>query len=322
LPPGLTLNTATGAITGTPSTATGSPFSFTVTATDTAGRLSPPQTLSIAIAASTTPTSVTLTSSANPITFGHTVTLTATVAPSTAAGKVTFYDGAIPLGTSAVSSGTATLSTTLLPSGGHSLRALFNGLPSYTTSTSTALSQTVNPVSATGFQTALNYLAGNGPPSGPPYAVLVGDFNGDGKADLALSGGVALGNGNGTFQTLIAYPNTAYTTVVAVGDFNGDGKLDLATATSGVMLGNGDGTFQPLIAYPASITFNGIVRAVSITVNGIADFNSDGKADLATSLGIILGNGDGTFQPPPTGPPVGTYPAPTFKLSRRHTRRF
>ena len=91
---------------------------------------------------------------------------------------------------------------------------------------------------------------------------------------------------------------------VQVSDFNGDGKLDLAFCDSsqiGVMLGNGDGTFQPPTFYTADSTGS---RQFAFA---IGDINSDGKQDLLVSeyanstnpqLAILLGNGDGTFQPP------------------------
>ena len=85
-----------------------------------------------------------------------------------------------------------------------------------------------------------------------PVSVAVGDFNGDGKADLAVvndstsnSVSVLLGNGNGTFQAAVNYGLSASGYSVAVGDFNGDGKADLAVANhSGVsvLLGNGNGS--------------------------------------------------------------------------------
>jgi hypothetical protein len=162
------------------------------------------------------------------------------------------------------------------------------------------------------FQTAVDYGAGSSPSS-----VGVGDFNGDGKLDLAVANGgsnnvsVLLGNGNGTFKAAVDYPTGSNSSSVAVGDFNGDGKLDLAVANPGlgnftdgivsILLGNGDGTFQAAVNYPTGSTNSSSVA--------VGDFNGDGKLDLAVpnadigenfiagSVSILLGNGDGTFQP-------------------------
>jgi hypothetical protein len=284
LPPPLMLNMTTGAITGTPATATGSPFDFSVTATDTAGRVSAAQNLSIGIAASTTPTTVTLASSANPAIYFQALTLTATVSPSAATGKVTFYDDVSVLETIPVSGGQAVLKTILMGEGSHSLRAYFNGLPAYGPSASAVLPQMVNTVVGNTFRTAPTYTE-VGPSNGAPYSLAVADFNGDGIADFATSGGVALGNGDGTFQPFIPTAPT-YAAVVAVADFNGDGIPDLVTPSTGILPGNGNGTFQTPIAYPTG----------SGTVVGVADFNGDGNADPATNTGILPGNGDGTFQ--------------------------
>ncbi len=138
-----------------------------------------------------------------------------------------------------------------------------------------------------------------------PYAIVTADFNGDGKADLALTDysdyqvEIFLGNGDGTF-TAGQTPSTGNGTYsLAVGDFNGDGKADLAVASASsnnvsMLLGNGDGTFT---AAASPSTGSGTVP-YSILV---ADFNQDGKADLATSndgnstMSVLLGNGDGTF---------------------------
>ena len=107
-----------------------------------------------ALAATTT----TVGSSANPSTFGQSVTLTATVTSGTGtpAGTVTFKDGGTVLGSSALSSGQATLSTSTLATGGHSITATYNGDSTHASSTSAALSQTVNPA---GTSTALGSSA-------------------------------------------------------------------------------------------------------------------------------------------------------------------
>ena len=154
-----------------------------------------------------------------------------------------------------------------------------------------------------------------------PTSVAVGDFNGDGVADLAVtnygSGTVTilLGAGNGTFAPVSnssvvgSGPNS-----VVVGDFNGDGIADLAVAnTSGngltILLGNGNGTFTPASGSPVPAG-NGPVSVAE------GDFNGDGIVDLAAAnagdgtVTILLGNGDGTFTPAANNPvSVGSEPS-------------
>jgi len=137
-----------------------------------------------------------------------------------------------------------------------------------------------------------------------PDSVAVGDFNGDGKLDLAVANvgsnnvSILLGNGDGTFQAAVDYGAGSNPDSVAVGDFRGDGKLDLVVANDGsnnvsILLGNGDGTFQAAVNY-------GVGSAP--TSVAVGDFNGDGKLDLAVAnelsnnVSILLGNGDGTFQ--------------------------
>jgi hypothetical protein len=137
-----------------------------------------------------------------------------------------------------------------------------------------------------------------------PDSAAAGDFNGDGKLDLAVANegsnnvSILLGKSDGTFQAAVDYGAGSNPSSVAVGDFRDDGKLDLVVANDGsdnvsILLGNGDGTFQAAVNY-------GVGSAP--TSVAVGDFNGDGKLDLAVvnelsnNFSILLGNGDGTFQ--------------------------
>lgn len=136
---------------------------------------------------------------------------------------------------------------------------------------------------------------------------LSGDFNHDGKLDLAASDlngfSILLGNGDGTFQNGIPTGASGLKSF-GVGDFNHDGKLDIAAPSSSgiaVFLGNGDGTFKGPIVSPGP-TF-GLVT--------VTDLNKDGKLDLVVAgqggpVTLLLGKGDGTFQAPLNYKPPGS----------------
>ncbi len=93
---------------------------------------------------SLTATTTTLVSSLNPSTFGQGVTFTATVSPAAATGTAEFFDGPTSLGTATMNGGSASLSTSALSVGTHQLTTTYSGDPSYSTSTSSLLTQTVN----------------------------------------------------------------------------------------------------------------------------------------------------------------------------------
>ena len=150
---------------------------------------------------------------------------------------------------------------------------------------------------------------------GQAQKILLADFNRDGNTDIALGcsdnsskGGlvILLGNGGGKFQDPVSYP-TGDVAGLAMGDFNGDGILDIAVSDNSqqditIFIGNGDGSFKAGV-----VTVNTPKAANDVVV---ADFNGDGKDDLAYAVGtaasnsklsdlyVALGNGDGTFKTP------------------------
>jgi hypothetical protein len=212
-----------------------------------------------------------------------------------------------------------------------------------------------------GFQPAHNWRLGS-----LSNDVFLVDMNHDGKLDLVEDGGIALGDGKGSFGDLIPFPNgivftynsssNYYSTHLGVGDFNGDGKFDIAATVNGqvwVLLGDGTGHFigsqvgavDQAIGIVVGKLHGGLIAdivvasidcnsfgcyndAIYLKGNGngtfqdgvtigttdasltgtvsIGDFNHDGKNDVALSSSdsvvMLLGNGDGTF-----GTPSGTF---------------
>jgi hypothetical protein len=128
--------------------------------------------------------------------------------------------------------------------------------------------------------------------AGPPSALTVGDFNRDGKSDIAVVLGqteiaTLLGHGDGTFdQPVITAPQGLEIGAIASGDFTGDGTPDLvgtdpATGGVGVLPGHGDGTFGP----PQGLPYNqqGPVSLLA------GDLNQDGSPDA------VIGNAGGSI---------------------------
>jgi hypothetical protein len=157
------------------------------------------------------------------------------------------------------------------------------------------------------FQTQVDY-----PVDQNPSSIAVGDFNGDGKPDLAVTNSISntvsvlFGNGDGTFQAKVDYGTGLGPSSVAVGDFNGDGKLDLAVANNqnnsvSIFLNSGTGTFAQRRDFDTGFTPTSVA---------VGDFNGDQKLDVAVAdcgnnggcydtngaVSVLLGNGDGTLQ--------------------------
>ena len=155
-----------------------------------------------------------------------------------------------------------------------------------------------------------------------PLAIALGDLTGDKILDLVAVNGasgvsVLVGVGDGSFQAPLTTNGLMQPMSSAIGDFNGDGKLDLAVANAAqpnaalILLGNGNGTFQNPVAYPTD-------QSPSFWV-GAADLDGDGRLDLAVanyagqgSVSILIGKGDGTFQPAVNYPSVRSAPRGAF----------
>ena len=145
-----------------------------------------------------------------------------------------------------------------------------------------------------------------------PTGVAAGDFNNDGRPDVAVANSedagitIHLGDGAGSFGPSTAIPTGNVAFNVIVGELNGDNNQDLVVANYGnepnmetgdvsILLGNGDGTFT---AAPTLLAQDQPIASA------VADFNGDGDNDIVVanyesmSISTFIGNGDGTFAAP------------------------
>ena len=150
-----------------------------------------------------------------------------------------------------------------------------------------------------------------------PVALAIGDFNGDGKPDVAVVNTntdtvtILLGNAAGAFTYSSTLPTGASPRAIAVGDFNDDGNLDLAVAninSNNVTLLFGDGKGGFVVSSSSPVTGTGPNSMA------VGDFNGDGNADLAvtnqfsSTVTILLGDGHGNFTAGPQSPATGSFP--------------
>ena len=147
-----------------------------------------------------------------------------------------------------------------------------------------------------------------------PQALVSGDFNGDGRVDIAVADrgdlytgagagvSILLGNGDGTFSPPQPVPAGTFPDAIVAADFTGDGIIDLAVANStsediSILRGNGFGGFEPLQTIPLGDDFQDQQFLIA------GNFTGGGAIDLAVASGstgdvlILKGDGHGDFQP-------------------------
>lgn len=148
------------------------------------------------------------------------------------------------------------------------------------------------------FSPTASYSTGTGT---MPYAIATGDFNMDGKMDLATANiysnnvSILINTGSGTFLAPINYTVGIQPQFITIGDFNLDGKVDIATANKvsndiSVLMGTGAGTFASALSY--------IIGKYPFSIS-LGDYNADGNIDLAVLdqdiVDILMGSATGTF---------------------------
>src|SRR5580704_12453411 len=153
------------------------------------------------------------------------------------------------------------------------------------------------------FQAHVNYSVGDF-----PTGVVAGDFNNDGKIDLAIANksdntvSILYGNGDGSFQRQVTVDVGSEPSAIGTGDFNGDGKTDLIASCVGsgvvsVLLNNGAGAFTRVDTSTGLFTPD-----TSLVVSG--NFTNDGHLDAVISssieeqLYLLKGEGNGSFLSP------------------------
>jgi hypothetical protein len=326
LPTGLSINSSTGVISGTPTE--GGTWYFWIGLQDAAGVTD----VAVAPDIEVVPNSA----AGNPVPFLNQPLIPDAVSPDGQQFTLT-ANGTGFLSTSTIDFNGTALATTFVSS-----KQLTAVVPAADISTASTASITiVNPSPGGGKSNAV-YLPISTPQAdvtfssaqGSPISisltnyVTVGDFRGEGKPDLAIAQNgpfvyVMLANGDGTFTAAtgspVNIPRAPWNTLVnplmvflATGDFNNSGRLGLAVANLGesavpILLGNGDGTFT----IPSSSVYGGGLYTNTLAAG---DFIGNGNLDLAVAnspegaIDVVLGCGDGSFnQGPSSAEPDSAY---------------
>jgi streptogramin lyase len=253
-------------------------------------------------------TSTALTSSANPVVFGQSVTFTATVsaispATGTPTGTVTFRDGATSIGSGTLASGTATLTSTTLTVGSHTITAVYGGNANFNSSTSAAITQTVNKAASSStvvssanpavFGQAVTFtatVAAVAPGAGTPTGTVT--FR-DGTTSI---GSGTLASGKATFTSSVLTVGSHSITVAYSGDANFNASSatritqTISKADSSVTVTS---SANPSV-FGQPVTFSATVAAVSPgagTPTGSVTF-LDGGVSIGTRT---LASGKATF---------------------------
>jgi len=241
-----------------------------------------------------------VTSSANPSIYGGTVTFTATVTPSTATGAVTFMDGGATLGTVTLSGGTVTSPPFALGGGAHSITAIYSGDTNFSTSTSSALTQTVSqaPTTTTISAPAVTYNA-NGIVT---VTVTSGSLAVTGNVTLSVDGTPLPAQGlvNGSVSFTITKPSLGSHTLSA--SYAAQGNFGASSNTG-------------------NLTVNPAPTTTTINAPGIA-FGVNGTVTVTVSSGVLSPTGNVTLTVDNGTPMMGsvtvggtatfTIPSPSF----------
>jgi Big-like domain-containing protein len=282
--------------------------------------------LTVSQAASTT----SLASNVNPSISGQSVTFTATVLPSVATGTVQFVDGSNSLGTATLSGGRASVSTSSLAVGSHSITATYGGDANDTGSASSTLTQTVNPAPAGDFSlsatpasrtvvqgnsttytatvSAVNGFAGtvsfsaSGLPTGATFSFTPTSVNTSGSSTMMVTTASTTPAGSytlmitGTSGSLI---HSTTVTLVVTSASSGNFSLSASPTSRTITAGNSTN-------YTATVTpTGGFTGSVTLSVSGLPS----GANPTFSTNPITGGSGNSTISvTTSTGTPTGSYP--------------